>query len=100
MEDNMEGTKETKELLVGFLKLASLLAVVFKDGVQAADALVVIQKIQGDEALKQSLLEAYNGIDKIPAEVKDLSTAEAIELIAAALPEIAALVKAISQPKA
>lgn len=93
----MEGTKETKEMLIGFLKLAALLAESFKDGVQAADALVVIQKIQSDEALKAALVEAYNGIDKIPAEMKDLSTAEAIELIAAALPEIAALVKVISK---
>jgi hypothetical protein len=41
------------------------------------------------------LLAAYNGIDQVPAEVKDLSIAEVVELVGACLPEILKLVEAI-----
>lgn len=93
----MESVKETKEMMVGFLKLAALLAVAFKDGVQATDILDVLKKIESDPVLKQALLDAYNGIDKVPAEVKDMSMVEGIELISAALPELAVLIAALKK---
>jgi hypothetical protein len=89
--------KETKELVIGLLKLSALLAESFKDGVQAQDAIVVWSKIQSDEALKAALVEAYNGADKVKEELKDISVAGALEIVAAAIPEIKALIEAVAK---
>lgn len=82
------GVKDTKECLLGLLKITALMASVFKDGIQAQDITVVLTKIIEDEKLKELLLAAYNDIDKVPSEVKDMSLPEAIELMTLALPEV------------
>lgn len=87
--------KETKEVMVAFLKIAALLAVNFKDGVQAGDMVTIFQKIASDDVLKEALQNAYADIEKVPSEVKDLQVAEVIELLACALPELKDLIKAI-----
>ena len=91
------GVKETKECLLGLLKITSLMALAFKDGIQAQDITVVLTKIIEDEKLKEALMLAYNGIDKVPSEVKDISLVEGLELITAAIPE---LLKIVSNMKA
>lgn len=89
--------KETKEALVGLLSITELLAVQFKDGVQASDVADIILKITANEELKKKLLDAYNDADKVPSEMKDMELAEAIELITFAAPKILDLVKAIKK---
>lgn len=76
-----KGIKETKEVLVGFIELAALLAVEFKDGVQVQDAISIIAKIQSNPELQAKLIAAYNGIDQVPSEVSNLSLAEAISIV-------------------
>jgi hypothetical protein len=93
----MSDVKETKELVVGLLKLSALLAEAFKDGVQAQDAVAIWAKIQSDEALKAALVEAYNGADKVKEELKDISVAEALEIVAVCIPEIKALIEAVAK---
>lgn len=88
--------KETKEAVIGFLALAKELAVVFKDGVQVADAAVIFAKLQ-DEAFMAKLKAAYEGVEKVQTEVKEASAAEVIEILAAALPEIKALIEAVKK---
>jgi len=88
--------KETKEVVVGFLALAAELAVVFKDGVQIADAAVIFAKLQ-DEAFMSKLKAAYEDVEKIQIEVKEASAAEVIEVIAIALPEIKKLIEAVKK---
>lgn len=87
-----QGIKETKEVVTGAMKLGGILYAAFKDGVQATDFAVVFAKIQGDEAVRQALMEAYNDANKVPAEMKDLNVAEGIELGVHILREGAALV--------
>lgn len=99
MSEEKQGIKETKEALVGFISLAAMLAEVFKDGVQASDIAAVIVKIQGSPELQMKLLEAYNGIDKLPAEVKDIDLGESIDLVISSLPEIKKLIEVIKAPK-
>ena len=82
------GLKETKEAMVGLLKIAALLAEVLKDGAQADDVSVVIAKMMSDETLKAALLEAYNGIDQVPTELGDLSLVEGFSLVGFAVPEL------------
>lgn len=90
-----QGVKETKEALVGLLRLSKVLAESFKDGVQAADFTIVLAKITGDAALQQALMDAYNGIDKVGTELGDLSLGEGFDLIQASIPEVLALVETL-----
>lgn len=77
----MEGIKETKEVIVGSMKLGVVLYKAFADGVQATDIATVVAKIQGDATLQAELIAAYNDANKVPAEIKDLTAAETVELV-------------------
>lgn len=90
-----QDVKETKEVLVLFLKIAVLLAANFKDGIQAGDMVTIFQKIANDDVLKEALQTAYSDIEKVPSEIKDLQISEVLELLACALPELKDLIKAI-----
>jgi hypothetical protein len=89
--------KETKELVVGLLKISALLAETLKDGVQVQDIAVVIGKIQANKELSDALVAAYNDVELCKDEVKDIDLAKAIEIMGVALPEILVLVKALSK---
>lgn len=78
--DNAQGIKETKEAISGAMKLGALLYASFRDGVQTEDIGVIFAKVSADPVLKQALLDAYNGAENINAELKEISTAEGIEL--------------------
>ncbi len=91
-----KGVKETKEALVGFIKLAAMLATEFKDGVQATDIAPIVVKMQS-EPLKSALLDAYNGIDDVPSELKDLSLVEALSLVPELIDAVGELVKAVKK---
>lgn len=76
------GIKESKELLHGLLELSMCLLDVFKDGVQAADAIELFNKITSDEKIKEKFFAAFDGYKHLPAEIKDLDAYESVELIA------------------
>lgn len=96
MEVIMEkGIEQTKEVLAGLLVLSALLAEKFKDGVQIADFAQIMQAIQDDEVLKAKLIAAYEGVEQVPAEMKDLSLSEAFDLLTAIFPEILDLIDAV-----
>lgn len=86
--------KETLEAVKAFLKLAAVAAENFKDGVQATDLAPIIAKLQ-DPAFAACLQEAYNGIDKCPSELKEVTAEEALSAIASCIPEVVDLIKAI-----
>lgn len=92
----MEGNKELKEALVGFLALACAIAKVSKDGVQVADAAVLFAKLQ-EPAVLEKLKAAYADIEKVPSETKDLEVAEVIDLVGAVIPELLKLVEALKK---
>jgi hypothetical protein len=87
--------KETKEVLVGLLKVSGVLAESFKDGVQTEDFVVMFEKIMKDEPLKQALMDLYNGIDQVPTELSGMSFTEGMELLTSAIPEVISIVKKI-----
>lgn len=87
--------KETKEFVVGLIKIAGLMASVFKDGVQAADFAVVMAKVESSPELKQALLDAYNGADKIPSEIPAMKLADFIDLGVSVLNELPGLLSAV-----
>jgi hypothetical protein len=89
----MSGVKETKEVLVAVLKVAPVLVKQFKDGVQVQDVAELYAKFMADAELKAAVMAAYDNYKMVGDEVKDLETAEIIELIMAALPEIQKLLQ-------
>lgn len=93
----MAGIKETKEVAVGLVALLSVLAEAFKDGVQAGDFVTIVAKIQGDAELSAKLLAAYNDVDLVKDEVKEVSAEEVLEVLAAIVPEIKKLLLAIKK---
>jgi hypothetical protein len=90
-----KGVKETKEVVLGFLAIASLMAKHFKDGVQVADFAQIMAKVAADEELKSKIEAAYKDVELVKSEVVDLSLAEGIELVSSALPEVLKLVEAV-----
>lgn len=89
--------KETKELAVGLVAIAAVLAESFKDGVQVADIGAILAKIGSDEVLKAKLVAAYQDIELVKTETKDVSTVEVLEVVGALLPEIEKLLLAIKK---
>lgn len=87
------GVKETKEAILAMVVLGKFVAERLKDGAQLDDALALGTKLIGDAAFKEKVMAGIAGIDKVPAEIKDISMVEAIEL-AQVLPEILAALKA------
>ncbi len=87
------GVKETKEAILALVILGKFVAERLKDGAQLDDALALGTKLVGDAEFKAVVLAGVEGIDKVPAEIKDLSMVDALEL-AQVLPQILAALKA------
>lgn len=70
--------KETKELFEGLGEVAKTAKLVAKDGkVDFSDSAHVIELAKNSTVL----VEAVKGIEQVPAELKDLSKEELLELI-------------------
>jgi hypothetical protein len=76
----MTDIKESKELIIALVKLGKLAAKQLGDGVDLSDA-VAIAKAFADEEFRKAIVEGFSGLQNIPAEAKDIDSAEAIELI-------------------
>lgn len=88
--------KEGVESLVGFLALATVLAEHFKDGVQVEDLGPVLAKLQS-EPVKGQLMAAYNGIELVPAEMKEIELMDVLVVLPALVPEIMKLMQALKK---
>lgn len=87
--------KETKEVLVAVNDLALELVNVFKDGVQLSDVTALLTHISSNEAVKASLYAAYENISKVPAEVKEITLEDGLELASVQLGFIPKFVTAL-----
>ncbi len=86
----MADVKETKEALKAVVVLGQFVASRLKDGAQVEDLVALFTKLAVDPEFKAVLDEGIKGLDKVPEEIKDISFAEVVELLAL-LPEILAL---------
>lgn len=91
-----QGKENLQEVIVAFLKLSVVLAESFKDGVQVADMAVILTKLQ-EPSIKELMEKAYQEIEKVPTEAKDLKLDEMLIILMSALPEIKELIKAVSK---
>jgi hypothetical protein len=77
----MTGIQETKEAIKGIAELLVVVKDLAKDGIDLSDALALGSKIVSDEAFRSALVNAVQGAQNIPAEIKDLDAAEVGELL-------------------
>lgn len=96
MAEEKLGIVETKEALHGILVLGVLLAKQAKDGLKLDDAAALVDKFLNDEPFKLALTAAVQGIEKVPAEVKDIDIYEAVELVTSAAPDLLAIVSELN----
>lgn len=81
MSEQQLGIKETKEVLVGLNEVSIAIAKRFKDGIQVAqDAEGLYEDLVKDAQVKAVILAAYENAKAVPAELKDLSVMEGVEL--------------------
>lgn len=90
-----KGIKETQEMVMGILELAEAMGPILKDGFQAStDLALIFAAMSTNDELKVKLAAAVEKANEVPAEVKDLSLSEGIQLLTVALPGILAVIEA------
>jgi hypothetical protein len=77
------GIKESKESLIALVSLGAFLVEAGKDGFDLNDLTGLVGKIFSDAKFRDLLEAGVKGSGEIAAELKDLSGAEAVELVAA-----------------
>lgn len=96
---NKSGIKESKELMSGLLELSLVLIDVFKDGVQAKDAIELWYRIGKDEVLKDKFEAAFEGYKKIPSELNDLDVYESVELMQCLITFVPKFIESLQKKK-
>lgn len=81
MDEVTYGIQETKELLIGVNELAVCLIQHFKDGIQLTDVMAIVDDFKTNPALLASIMAAKDKVDQVPAEIKDLTLVEGVELV-------------------
>ncbi len=90
-----ESIKETKEALEGLNEVSLALIPILKDGVQPlSDGLALYEKLK-DPAFLAKLQLAADGIQKVPAEMKDLDAVEVVALVTLQASYVPKLVEAL-----
>ena len=100
MEQTPVGINETLELLVGVNELAVCMIELMKDGFQVADFGALMLKLQSDEMFKEKLMKAYENIGMVPAEIKDISMVEGMNLALIQIQYLPKILEAAKKPVA
>lgn len=82
--------KESKEALVALAAIGKVVIDLAKDGVDFGDAVALGSKLVTDEKFRAKVTAGVQGIDKIPAELKDIAASEALDLVEALIDEVKA----------
>lgn len=88
------GIKETQEALVAANEVSLIMINRLKDGVQLADFQAFYDKLTNDEVFKAKLEAAWTDWKLIPAELKDISLSEGLQLATLQISYIPRLVEA------
>jgi len=97
MPENEHGIEETKEALRGVFRIARFIVVRIKeDGLGVDDVLALVSAVTEEGEFKDIVMDAVEGISKVPDEVADIDITEAGELIAIGVEEVPAMIKAFT----
>lgn len=91
--------KETKEVLVALNKLVIKLAPIVIDGLTVSDVVAAFNAINSDPVAKAEFEAALADIKAVPAEIKDISLSEGLELGMLQLQALPALIAAFKKPE-
>jgi len=91
------GIEQLKEVQVALNEIILLIATIMKDGLQASDAIVIYEKLKANPELSAKLISAYNDIEKVPVELKDIDFLEGIELAKIQLSYLPHLAKVLAK---
>jgi hypothetical protein len=75
--------QQTKEAIVGLIALAKEVLELSKDGLQPSDMMVLVSKLAADEVFRTKLLNAVQGLEKIPEELTPLTIEKGIDIVLA-----------------
>lgn len=95
MLDQKLGVKETMEALGGLNALTIFIISQAKDGINLQDGVALVEKIMLDPEFKAKLAAAVEGINKVPAELKDLDLTESFALGKYGFEQIQEIIKAL-----
>jgi len=90
----VQSVKETKEAGLGLILIAALIKKELGNGFQLSDIVAVGTKIASDSELQEKLKAALEGIGSVPAEIKDISVMEGLELATVWVPAVLEALKA------
>ena len=83
--DALHGIKELKEAFIAAMEIALLCFRLFKDGVQVSDFAEFYAQLTNNEEFKEKVRKGWEDAKKIPDEVKDIDTGEALEILGVAV---------------
>lgn len=75
--------QQTKEAIVGLIALAKEVVELSKDGLQPSDMMVLVSKLAADEVFRTKLLNAVQGLEKIPEELTPFTVEKGIDIVLA-----------------
>lgn len=74
------GIKETKECFIAGNEIGIFILQRIKDGLGIDDALALVAKLTADAEFQKIIADAIDKVGLVPAEIKDFSVAEGLEL--------------------
>ena len=83
----MTDVKNSKEIAIFVIKAVEAFLKAFKDGFQGEDIQVLLNQFVSEEFTK-AMNDAWENISDIPAEMKDISVKEVLELANAIYTEV------------
>lgn len=89
--------KETTELLSAVNEIVILLVSRLKDGVDFQDFVAFYKKLTKDKEFVALLEKAYDGIEEIPEELKNLGLTDGIELTKVQIDYIPKILKSLEK---
>jgi hypothetical protein len=84
----MAGNKETKEAAIALVVVGIAVSVALKDGFQLQDVVDIYGKLSGDPRLVEVLGLAWENIDQVSTEIKDLNFLEIFDIVSAVIKEL------------
>lgn len=80
--------KNVKDVLVALGDLGALVAGLAKDGIQASDAILLVDALIKNPQIIADVKEAIAGASEIPAEIKSLSFVDGVDLAQCAYDQV------------